>query len=284
MFLKKNWLPFSVFLIVIVMVGLYVLQTRPEKAPIKIYKTTEVEKPTQPQAPVGDTSQGGHFHADGTWHEGPHEVPVPAPVVSQPAPIAPVEPASIESFTIHSDFAAVYPPAGAGPDWASMSPEELQAAIAAINNNPAHPPDDLWPPEGYEYKKYLEGGDGGEWKVRLDDNGYPILHKRGEPFFGLIWGEGFRPSPEQYAEYVKLSKEYDVIRAQTVSSPELDRIVAQMDEMERKYRGPLPAYGYGFAVPWNTDMEKYHARAGEISSQLRAEAYRREGLDYLIDW
>ena len=75
MFIRKNWLPLSVFLIAIVMVGLYVLQTRTEKVPIKIYKTTEVEKPTQPQAPVGDTSQGGHFHEDSTWHAGPHADP-----------------------------------------------------------------------------------------------------------------------------------------------------------------------------------------------------------------
>ena len=284
MFIRKNWLPLSVFLIAIIMVGLYVLQTRsPEKAPIKIYKTTEVEKPTQPQAPVGDTSQGGHFHADGTWHEGPHEVPAPAPVVSPPAPVAPVEPASIESFTIHSDFAAVYPPEGVGPDWTSMSPEELQAAIAAINNNPAHPPDDLWPPEGYEYKKYLEGGDAGQWRVRLDNNGYPILHKRGEPYFKISWTTGFRPPPEEYAKYMALSKQLhqNLIDAQ---SSEVDRISAQMEEIERKYRGPLPFCAYFYAVPDGTDMEAFHARAREISDELRADAYRKEGLDYLIDW
>ena len=33
------------------------------------------EKQQQPtaKAPVGDTSQGGHFHADGTWHGEPHD-------------------------------------------------------------------------------------------------------------------------------------------------------------------------------------------------------------------
>ena len=36
---------------------------------------TEKQKPTTAKAPVGDTSQGGHFHADGTWHAGPHEIP-----------------------------------------------------------------------------------------------------------------------------------------------------------------------------------------------------------------
>ena len=73
MFLRKNWLPLSVFIVAIVAVGLYLLTTQTPKDPI-INKTTEVEKP-QAEAPVGDTSQGGHFHEDGTWHAGPHETP-----------------------------------------------------------------------------------------------------------------------------------------------------------------------------------------------------------------
>ena len=76
MFLRKRWVPLSVFLVLIVGIGLYLLATQPPKAPIKIYKTVEpIEKPTQQsKAEVpNDTSQSGHFHADGTWHEGPHE-------------------------------------------------------------------------------------------------------------------------------------------------------------------------------------------------------------------
>ena len=73
MFLRKNWLPLSVFIVAIVAVGLYLLTTQTPKDPI-INKTTEVEKP-QAEVPVGDTSQGGHFHEDGTWHAGPHETP-----------------------------------------------------------------------------------------------------------------------------------------------------------------------------------------------------------------
>ena len=78
MFLRKYWLPLSMFLVLIVGIGLYLLATQPSKEPTKIYKVVEpIEKPTQQpttaQAPVDDTSQGGHFHADGTWHEGPHE-------------------------------------------------------------------------------------------------------------------------------------------------------------------------------------------------------------------
>ncbi len=85
MFIRKYWIPLSVFLVAIAGVGLYLLATQPPKDPIVIYKPVEpIEKPTQqPKAevPEGDTSQGGHIHADGTWHEGPHE-PVEQPTES----------------------------------------------------------------------------------------------------------------------------------------------------------------------------------------------------------
>ena len=72
MFLRKYWIPLSVFIVAIVGVGLYLLATQPPKDPIVIYKAVEpIEKPTT-EAPVGEISQGGHVHADGTWHEGPH--------------------------------------------------------------------------------------------------------------------------------------------------------------------------------------------------------------------
>ena len=82
MFLRKYWLPLSVFIVVIAGVGLYLLATRfPPKNPLKISKAVEpIEKPTA-EVLVGDTSQGGHFHADGTWHEGPHDAPVDRPVL-----------------------------------------------------------------------------------------------------------------------------------------------------------------------------------------------------------
>ncbi len=37
--------------------------------PVKIYKAVEpLPKSAAKVAPVGDTTEGGHFHADGTWH------------------------------------------------------------------------------------------------------------------------------------------------------------------------------------------------------------------------
>ena len=94
MFIRKYWIPLSVFIIAIVGVSLYYLQTRPPKEPIVIYKPVEplpkptVEKPeVETEAPVGDTSQGGHSHEAGTWHDQPNEAPVVSEVETTDAPV-----------------------------------------------------------------------------------------------------------------------------------------------------------------------------------------------------
>ena len=80
MFLRKHWFGLSFLFVCGVIVSLFFILQPTPKAPIKIYKPVEpLEKPTA-QVPEGDTSQGGHFHADGTWHGEPHD----APVESQP--------------------------------------------------------------------------------------------------------------------------------------------------------------------------------------------------------
>lgn len=78
MFIRKYWLPISVFLVAICAVGLYLLATQPPKDPIIIYKPVEPLPKSEVKAPVGDTSQGGHWHGD-EWHADPHE-----PVEQQP--------------------------------------------------------------------------------------------------------------------------------------------------------------------------------------------------------
>ena len=71
MFIRKYYLPLSVFLLLIVGVGLYYLQTRPPKDPIVIIKPVEPLPKSEVKAPVGDATQGGHVHADGTFHAEP---------------------------------------------------------------------------------------------------------------------------------------------------------------------------------------------------------------------
>ena len=91
MFLRKYWIPtLSVFIVAIAGIGLYLLATQPPKEPIVIYKPVEPLPKSEVKAPVGDTSQGGHVHADGNpWHEGSHETevqPTPAPL-REPVPV-----------------------------------------------------------------------------------------------------------------------------------------------------------------------------------------------------
>ncbi|MYA69825.1 hypothetical protein F4009_17810 [Candidatus Poribacteria bacterium] len=93
MFIRKYWLPISVFIVAIVGIGLYLLATQPPKEPIKIYKVVEPEKPTEQQGAEvpSETDKGGHVHADGTWHAEPHApVEVSEAEVSADVQAAPV--------------------------------------------------------------------------------------------------------------------------------------------------------------------------------------------------
>ena len=89
MFFRKYWIPLLVFIVAIVGVSLYYLQTRPPKDPILIVKPVEYEKPAA-KVPVSEKpAEVGHFHEDGTWHAGAHETPVAesSPVETE-APVA----------------------------------------------------------------------------------------------------------------------------------------------------------------------------------------------------
>ena len=85
MFFRKYWIPLSVFIVAICAVSLYFLRPGPDvpDGPVVIYKKTEplpTSENTKPpvvegeaiQPPVGDTSEGGHWHGD-EWHDAPHE-------------------------------------------------------------------------------------------------------------------------------------------------------------------------------------------------------------------
>ena len=68
MFFRKYWIPLLVFIVAIVGVSLYYLQTRPPKEPILIVKPVEFEKPPAKAPVVEQREQVGHFHSDGTFH------------------------------------------------------------------------------------------------------------------------------------------------------------------------------------------------------------------------
>ena len=179
MFIRKYWLPISVLLVAIVGVGLYYLQTRPPKDPIKVYKPVKpIEKPAeQPPAevPVGDTSQGGHFHADGTWHEGPHApVEVSEAEVSADGQEAPVvaEPANtqVDAATLESSARRLKDPdvSKAWREWSKKARELRQKHIQAAGESVA-----LLPTTEEEFERIKNDP---EWQRRRSE----ALHKTAE--------------------------------------------------------------------------------------------------------
>lgn len=268
---------------------------------VKQWNEKQTKQPTA-KAPVVETSKGEDFHVSQ-----PPEPPIDAPPVVQSKPdvSAPVGSAyrpfkdpyqrMVNGFTVTSNYALMLAPPGVGPDWASMSAEELADAIAAINSR--NPSEHLRPPKGYKYSFggtiALSNG-GGLW---LDDNGYPILTKEDTPAYEINWTEGFRPPPDVYADYKALHKRYMEIHLKTgsSSSPEMDRIRAEERALEAMYRGRIPAGIFGGPPippkPPGMDMLEHIRQSSqlerqqfrEIKNQLLRTAYESEGIDYLMD-
>ena len=63
------------------------------------------------EAPVGDTSQGGHFHADGTWHGTPHPPPPPGEPLQKATQKQPRQP-SITEKQFYASLGLEPPPEG----------------------------------------------------------------------------------------------------------------------------------------------------------------------------
>ena len=109
MFFRKYWIPLSVFIVAIVGVSLYYLQTRPPKDPVLIVKPVEFEKPAAEAPIVDQPEQVGHVHEDGTWHDGPHK-PVEQPSTDELDTSKPVAiPAPTGPLTYHADLLASNP-------------------------------------------------------------------------------------------------------------------------------------------------------------------------------
>ena len=299
MLLRKYWIPLLVFIVAIVGVGLYYLQTRPPKDPILIVKPVEYEKPTA-EAPVVEPPQpDGHFKgSDGDRFDVSQPRETPSPSVGMPASevSAPVgsgmprfhDPSFriMDGFLITSKFAMSIAPLSVGPDFAAMSAEELADAIATINAHDGWPPGDLHPPEGYHYPS---GGNPNRGtteffdsdNVWLDDNGHPILSKDHTPFYEIDWSEnGFRPPPDVYADYNALWK----LRLWSETPEEEARITAEMDAIVAKYRGPVPDGSWvSGASPSGTDPYTYFTQFDWVENQMKRMAFEEAGIAYLMD-
>ena len=257
MFIRKYWIPISVFIVAIAGVGLYLLATQPPKDPIVIYKAVEpIEKPTQQpttaQVPVGDTSQGGH--------DGLHEAPPTAGISEPVTPVSPEKPGPI-----------VLPiPSGIVPDWTAMSPDELAAAIEAIERRHVAAPD------GYYYQRNPDG------RLLHNENGYPTLHKIGEPDFKVVKEIGFAPTREEYARYQQVQQEF--AEAQAIGNTrEVERLQRELQHMRDTFVGEIPTISYSLQTNDRyADIAALHKDAASRATRLRYEAYRKSGFEYLI--
>ena len=267
---------------------------------LKQWNERQKQQPTTQAPVVEQPPQDGHFHADGTFHAGPHEptpVEAPPPSVTKPAgdvsvpfvgsdaPFDDPYLRMVDGFTVTSQFAIMMAPYEIGPDWAAMSAEELAAAIETINRTHGVPRDDaLWPPEGYSYAfggtTSLSNGD----NVWLDDNGYPILSKRGAPFFDIAWVDGFRPPPDVYADFKALHKQS--ISAKINEMPEeAARLSAEKKAIKMMYRGRIPSGPFGGGmVPEGMDPPQYFRQFQAIQTQLKRNAFEAADLAYLMDY
>ena len=250
MFIRKYWLPLSVFLVAIVGIGLYLLATQPPKEPIVIYKVVEPEKPTkQPKAEVveDDTSQGGHFHADGTWHAEPHLM---LPHAVPPLP-------------------AQQPPSNA-IDMSKLSPEEHERVMIQFYGQAGVAP----PPEDYEYLWEAP------WVVKRDASGKPILHKIGDPIINIFYLRGFAPTPEQYARY------HDLIRAHNAAVSDGNPIAAEQALQEMSYlqteaEGDLPVVDSTLIVPYSMNLATAKENERQKVKEALDAAYAELGLSHL---
>lgn len=259
MFIRKYGVPILVFLVAIVGVSLYYLQTRPPKEPIIIYKPVEPLPKSEVKAPVGDTSQGGHVHADGTFDAQPRDAQPMAGISEPVTPVSPEKPGPIELPI----------PSGIVPDWTAMSPDELAAAIEAIEKRHVAAPD------GYYYKRNRDGR-------LLREKGYPILHKIGEPDFKVVKEIGFAPTREEYAHYQQVQQEF--AEAQAIgNTSEVERLQRELQHMRDTFVGEIPTISYSLQTnDPHADLDALHKDAASRATRLRYEEYRKSGFEYLI--
>ncbi len=227
MFIKKYWIPLAVFLVAIAGVGIYYLATQPPPEPIVTYTPVEPlakppEKPKTESPVVQETpeaQQGGHTHADGTWHDGAQEQ-VAAAQAPQTTPAPPADDAG-DLAPRPGSFLAKY--------LSQFSPAEAKRAMSAWFEKAGVPP----PPRGYEYIW------DDAWVVKRDANGEPVINKIGEPYIQVHTITAFAPNPEQARRYKELRMQRRGLHA-AGKFAELEEIRAEMYRIVDAAQGPYP--------------------------------------------
>ena len=150
-------------------------------------------------------------------------------------------------------------------DWVSLSPEELADTIAKLERG------EISAPEGYKYKS-------SEGKLFLDENGYPIIHKIGDPHISVMFEIRFRPPPDVWKEYHKLCDRVDFLELHAPNSPEIGELNAIMDEMVSAYRGPRIT---SYSTSGGSGTGLIDPAAKGTMDNIKDQLYRQMGIEYL---
>ena len=206
----------------------------------------EKQNPTA-EVPEGDTSQGGHVHEDGTWHEGPHDAPVEQPSTTQ--------------------FREPMPPAAQNGLPSTIETPKRRKWLREGEVKPGHF-------HSYDHDGYLV----------CDENGELIQTPYGDPAFHMFTTIGFRPTYEEYQEYKKLEERIWDAHG-TGDTVEYDRLVAELLQFRRDHQGELP--DLTATTVWPDDhtprTPKGSERFNRLVAKKKEQLYREWGLGYLLE-
>ena len=237
MFTRKNWLPIVVFIVAIAAVSVYLLRSpNTPKAPIKIYKAVEVDRPeTQKPPPPGETAESGHWHGD-EWHAEPHETR------AQPRNLSTRDKIEAEMGLMSAEEKA----------------SQEKARRKFYESHGLEPP-----PPGYKYAKI---GEGTPKLVKYKEPILTVAWGEGYGRFDLLSAKDF----ERYSNLVSIDSEYMINRYQI--SPEVVALgKEQRDELYLKTKGPVPTV-HANVVSKNgltpQEMEKLDQRMADLLDEL----------------
>ncbi|MYA71792.1 hypothetical protein F4009_15495 [Candidatus Poribacteria bacterium] len=250
MFLRKYWIPISVFIVAIAGVGLYLLATQPPKDQILIIKPVEpLPKPPVAEAPVGDTSQGENVHADGTWHAEPHDKSQPPTKVEMRGNPHPSDVFVKEAPEIRYN----------GKLFHELTPKE-RAKIweKAYRENVKDAP----PPPGYLKAAEAEF--------------QRILRSLDEPQVEITFVTGFAPNRVQLSTYLDLQAKLRVAES-TGATLEANTLRAEIESLQAAARGKVPL------VTGSYQSEKGKRKIRQAMKEKEEQAYRDLGLGHMVE-
>lgn len=205
-------------------------------------------KPTA-QVPVGETSQDGHIHDDGTWHAEPHDKSQPPTKVEMRGTPHPSDVFVKEGPEIRYN----------GKLFHELTPKE-RAKIweKAYRENVKDAP----PPPGYLKAAEAEF--------------QRILRSLDEPQVEISFVTGFAPNRVQLSTYLDLQAKLRVAES-TGATPEVNILRAEIEDLRAAARGKVPL------VTGSYQSEKGKRKIRQAMKEKEEQAYRDLGLGHMVE-